>query len=103
MLTRSPVYLRVTEKAGAWDALDQLDDVPESGELVHVYWLVEKPGWMHLQRRRGGGGTFSVASYSLCPEQPLYSILRDTALWREWTDAQPRTFALGHPLPQEPS
>lgn len=91
MLKRSPIYLRVTELLGTWNALDQLADVWEPGEALYCYRLAEKPGYMHVNTgRRPGGGSYPLSSYELVAEQPPAETMKDNALWREWTNKQPR-------------
>lgn len=92
-LRRAPVYMRVTELLGTWNALDQLTDEWEPGEALYAYVLAEKPGAMHLLVRgpeRHRGGFWPIAKYRLCPEQPPEEIMRDNEKWRAWTNTQPR-------------
>lgn len=91
MLRRAPIYLRVTELIGEFDALDQLNDQPEPGETLHCYVLAEAPGHIHINTgRKPGGGFFPMALYRIVPEQPPQEIMRDNAKWRAWTNKQPR-------------
>lgn len=90
--TRAPIYLRVVEDAdGTFDALDQLTDVPEPGERIHVYRMAEDHGMVHYDGRdkqgRRFGRTEQCADYRLNPEQPDDATVRDTALWRAWCQA----------------
>lgn len=92
-LRRAPVYLRVTELLGAFDGLDQLADEPEPGETLHAYVLAEKPGAMHILVRgrcATGGGFWPIAKYRHVTDQPPQETMRDNALWRAWTETQPR-------------
>lgn len=91
MLRRAPVYLRVTELLGKFDALDQLDDEPEPGETLHAYVITEKPGHIHINTgRKPGGGFYPMATYKLAEVQPPQETMKKKALWQEWTSQQPR-------------
>lgn len=82
-LRRSPRFLRVVTAAGKWDALDQLDDTPASGEKIYAYEIIEGPFVVHL-RRRGGGGVYSAATYRYIEDQPSDEIMRAAGDWRQW-------------------
>lgn len=87
MLKRAPIYLRAVRSAdGKWDALDQLDDVPRSGETIAVYKLEGEPTMCHINRARsaGGGGFFRGGAYRVVAEQPSDDQVRSTAAWRAW-------------------
>lgn len=90
-LRRAPVYLRVTEKDGKFDGLDQLGDTPEPGETMYAYVLAEQPGAMHLLVRgkeaASRGGIWPIAKYKLFPIQPDQATMRSRADWQEWTYA----------------
>jgi hypothetical protein len=100
MLRRAPVVLRVVSRPPrgkddtvahglAWDALDQLDDLPEPRETVHVYRRQRDPTWFHLCIRGKGkraAGFYAVADYRLYWRQPDGTITRDTAAWRAWCE-----------------
>lgn len=88
-LRRAPVFLRVTEAAGKFDALDQLEDTPEPHETLHAYVLASKPGSMHLcvrGKNRAAGGFYPLATYKLVENPPTDAVMR--AQWRAWTDQQ---------------
>lgn len=90
-LTRAPLLLRVVvNKAGQWDALDQLEDQPRPGETIHVYQQASFDGRVHLYRRGKGArsGWLTIASYRLFPRQPADQEIRTTAAWRAWTTEQ---------------
>ena len=90
---RAPLFIRVVRSHVGFDALDQLDDTPESHEEVFVYVLYGKPGSVHYCGRDKNGKRFGrteqTADYRLydpsvlgpCPDQVC---LRDNKLWREW-------------------
>lgn len=43
-LMRAPIMLRVVrDRAGNWDALDQLADEPKRGETIFLYRMVGNP------------------------------------------------------------
>lgn len=88
-LRRAPVFLRVTEKDGEFDGLDQLDDRPKPGETLHAYRLTKKPGGMHILvhgKNRARGGFWPIAEYELVPEQPSQELMRQSFAWEAWTD-----------------
>ena len=85
MLRRAPRFLRVVEKGGKFNALDQVDDKPAADEKIHVYEIQGQPGYVHLNTgRKPGGGVFRPAPYALCSSQPNDEQARDTVLWRGW-------------------
>jgi hypothetical protein len=96
-LRRVPTYLRFVCRRkdpgfyDGWDALDQLDDQPEDGELVLVARLVHR-GCIHLDKTVNGrrvGEWRRTAEYRLMDPQPKEQLLRDTARWRMWVINQP--------------
>lgn len=90
-LKRAPVFLRVVfnHTTETWDALDRLEDEPELGEDVHVYWLNSKPGICHLHSRKpGASGWFTIAEYKHCNTLSISQIeLRDNNQWYLWVRA----------------
>ncbi len=89
-LARAPVFLRVTEKDGKFDALDQVEDTPRPGEFMHVYKLVSYDGGAFVDGRdkktgKRTGGYMVIARYKLYSEQPSQDTLGDTKKWQEWT------------------
>lgn len=87
MLRRAPVFLRVTQRHGKFDALDQLDDTPEPGEAIRVYILTAAPTAMHILIRgknKSAGGWYFSGVYRLAGEQPDDAVLRDNHRWRAW-------------------
>ena len=90
MLRRAPLFLRVTQSAAGFDALDQLDDSPAAGERLHAYRRVERPTSMHLdyfdaKTRRKVGAWFTVARYRLVAgDQPAHDVMADRSRWRAW-------------------
>lgn len=84
MLQRAPLYLRVTEKAWKFDALDLLEDTPEPGETLYVYEQIGEPGFCFIDGAKVHG-RFVTAEYRICTEQPAQSILADTKSWKDWT------------------
>lgn len=83
MLQRACYFLRVTESAGVFDALDQLGDEPRQDETIHAYVMVGKHSWVHI-RKKGGGGFFSMAEYRLVPVQPTDAEMRTFEAWSVW-------------------
>ena len=85
MLHRAPTYLRVVRsREGDWDALDQLDDVPQADEQIAVYALEGEAGGMHV-RARGGCEWYTTAEYRAVDPQPEDATVRDTDAWRAFT------------------
>ncbi len=94
-LRRIPKLLRVVRsRRGQWDALDQLDDVPQPGETIFVYVRRDEPAptWYHVCARgqgRSASGRYWNAEYSLFRgEEPADHVLRDTDAWRAWAAQQ---------------
>jgi hypothetical protein len=75
----------VIDRFGRVDALDQLHDVPEPDETIHVYLRQGKPRTYHVlcTPRRLSGWHLS-ADYRLYGNQPNDREARDEHLWREW-------------------
>jgi hypothetical protein len=84
LLKRSPRFLRVTEEAGTFDALDQFNDSPRPRERLHAYELASEVGTVHINRGGGRGGFYPLASYRLVTEQPSDAEMRDYAAWCRW-------------------
>lgn len=77
MLRRAPALLRVvqikTGKGIEFDALDQLNDQPEPGELVSIYKIRGQAGRVHLCIRgkgRAQSGWYATAEYDCLIETP---------------------------------
>lgn len=93
-LARTPIMLRVVHDsaANAWDALDQLDDTPKTGERIYLYRLAGKPTWMHLDGRdkngRRWGRTEWSADYAFYAEQPPDADMRTSERWAAWCTAR---------------
>ncbi len=89
-LQRAPVFLRaVQDAAGKWDALDQLDDEPRSGERIIVYRMEGEPSWCHINRRgKGGSGVFRGGVYRVVDPQPEIDDVRSNRAWRAWVAVQ---------------
>lgn len=90
-LRRIPLYLRVvrSQRSGAFDALDQLDDEPKAWEELSAYRLVESGGMIHINSRdpktgRRNGGTYPLAKYALVADQPDDATMRDAKKWQAW-------------------
>lgn len=89
LLTRAPLFLRVVNQSGKWDALDQLADTPAANELVYVYRRHGTPGHVHINSRdpktgKRNGGMYTLAEYKYFETQPIDSTVRDNKLWQEW-------------------
>lgn len=92
-LKRVPRYLRaVVGMDGKRDALDQLDDTIDLGEVVHVYAIVDVSHQAGFACGRGSGGSFSwgTATYRHLPDVDAQALgLDDTDTWQAWTMTLP--------------
>ena len=95
MLKRAPLFLRVVEKGGEFDALDQLKDTPAPDEKLTAYVLTKKTGLVHINMGRKGGGWYPMAEYKLASVQPYDATMRAADKWRAWCLARPEC---GQPL-----
>lgn len=87
MLHRAPIFLRVTEKGGKFDALDQVDDTPRPDEMLYAYQLAERPGHCHINTgRKPGGGFYPVAKYRMIVPQPLLEEMLTREAWVKWVE-----------------
>jgi hypothetical protein len=93
MLKRAPVFLRVVEKGGKIDALDQLSDIPEPDENLMAYTLSERPAMAFIDGTKCKGA-YPIASYHLVPDQPVDAVMRDDKNWGKWCEEN----AKSHPL-----
>jgi hypothetical protein len=91
MLRRTPIYLRVVQSRGEFDALDQLTDTPAKDETITVYKrrddLPMRKYHILCRRRRNGGtpsGWYFEASYSVLADQPEDSEVRSNEAWQAW-------------------
>lgn len=89
MLDRAPVFLRVVRDdkhslSPKWDALNHPEDRASPGETPFAYFLPGKPGSMHLNMGRKGGGWYKVAEYKLCDPQPPDETMRVQSYWVAW-------------------
>lgn len=89
LLKNAPLFLRVVEAFGKWDALDAPGDRPSPNETLYAYRLKERLGNVHLNcGRRGGSGFYTTASYEVCLDQPAQEQMRSESGWSEWCAAQ---------------
>lgn len=93
ILQRAPQYLRVVrDPAGTWDALDQLDDAPDPGEVVFAYRMKSFDGSAHYCGRDAKGRRFGrwerSATYEFIQPQPEPVWLSTTPHWRAWVEAE---------------
>ncbi len=96
-LRRAPKYLRVVECRGAWDALDQMDDVPQPRETLYAYEVVGEPGMCHIRGAKISG-FYALATYRFIAEQPDEAVMRDWVAWRRWCLARQKAAKAGEPL-----
>lgn len=92
-LKRTPIFLRVVDDCGTWDALDQLDDTPTLTETLHAYRLKKDMGHVFVdgtdKRGRRTGYSARIASYEYVQPQPDQQTMRNPAQWQAWCEAQP--------------
>lgn len=93
MLKRTPIFLRVTEKFGRFDALNEPMDTPEPGETLHAYIMAEHVGNCHINIRGGRGGFYPVVNYRHLSNQPDQATMKSSEAWAGWVDAAARTMA----------
>lgn len=90
-MRRAPLLLRVVmDLTGRFDALDQPEDTPNRTETIVLYRLKCKPVGAHIcirGKNRAAGGWWEYGDYELAPLQPSDEILRDSAKYGEWCDA----------------
>jgi hypothetical protein len=84
MLRRAPKLLRVVESNGKFDALDQLHDEPRQGEKIYAYEITGKPGMIHINCGRQGGGFYTLSAYRFITPQPADSDMRTNPAWGAW-------------------
>lgn len=84
MLRRAVRYLRVTEAAGTWDALDQETDTPLLQEKLYAYELVGEVGHCHIRASGGRGGFYPIMRFRLCVPQPIEETMRHNDRWQIW-------------------
>jgi hypothetical protein len=84
MLKRSPLFLRVVECNGIFDALDQPSDTPSRNETIWAYRLAMHHGSVHINRGRNGSGFYEMADYKLVAVQPADATMRDGDAWEAW-------------------
>ena len=87
MLQRAPIFLRVVETDGKWDALDQVNDTPKHNEKIFAYLITERPGRCHLYFGGGRGGWYMIARYRVVAEQPTEAVMKSTTDWRAWCES----------------
>lgn len=64
LLKSAPSVLTVVVNSrDKWDALDQPDDEVRPDELTFTYDRVGEPGFVHVNRGRGQGGFYALATY----------------------------------------
>ena len=87
-LQRTPVMLRVVENrlTGEWDALDQLDDVADAAEAIHVYRLAGEVAHGHICcSPRRNSRWFTIAQYKYLGAVDDDHV-RDNAAWTSWCE-----------------
>lgn len=93
MLKRTPIFLRVTEVLGVFDALNELDDVPRPEEKLYCYKFAVHRGNAHINAGRGRSGFYPMVDYAICDRQPTDAQMRDNKSWAAWCDSQPEAKA----------
>lgn len=86
-LRRSPFLLRVTKRGTTFDALDQVGDEPETGEVLFAYVIAGKPSWCHIKSSKpGASGFFMIAQYKLVDPQPSPEEMATRRSWVAWCE-----------------
>lgn len=85
-LRNAPLYLRVTEENGKFDALDASDDTPRSGERIYAYRRRVYHGTAHIRMSGPGSGFYPICEYELCANQPTDGEARDKQNWIKWCE-----------------
>lgn len=87
-LERTPFFLRVTERSGKWDGLDQMSDKPFPEEKLFAYKLAFPPtrAFVRRDKRAGGSGLIVYARYALVTPQPTDEEMRGVIPWRKWCE-----------------
>lgn len=86
MLRRTPIFLRVTEEGGSFDALNSPGDTARPTEKLFAYVMVRHHGSVHLNIAGGKGGVFQRCDYKLIELQPADAEMRDQWTWGEWVE-----------------
>jgi hypothetical protein len=90
LLQRAPIALRVViDQDGKMDALDLLEDAPQTNEEVYVYVReggVTGAGFVDYRDSRGRrqGKRFESGIYKLFTPQPRQVDVRSNKYWKEW-------------------
>ena len=71
-LTRTPLYLRVTQNGPCFRTLEDFTAEPDYTELIYVYLRVSR----------------NPATYQLLDPQPKENRINQTHAWRGWTQSQ---------------
>jgi hypothetical protein len=97
MLKRAPVFLRVTlahynQEEVQIDALDRLDDKPDTTESLFAYRLVKHEGNAFVDGRdpktgKRWGSATAIATYRLVETQPDDATMRNYDSWKAWCEA----------------
>lgn len=90
MLKRMPVFLRVTESNGKFDALDQLTDSPRPEEKLYAYHLAAFRGNAFIDGCKCRG-CYPISEFHLWPNQPSDAVMRDNVAWGQWCQSQSTT------------
>lgn len=97
-LQRAPVFLRVVEKQGKWDALDQLEETPDPEEKIYVYLIVGNSGMYFMDGRgtdgRRRGWSCVMATYRFYEIQPEDSVMRENPAWQKWCHEEGKRLTL---------
>lgn len=88
MISRTPRFLRVTEDAGKFDALDQIGDTARASEKLYAYQTDGPTGFVHMNMKpRHWSGP--ICSYRLYAEQPTDAQMRSSREWTKWCESRP--------------
>jgi len=83
---RAPLFLRAVmdKNTGKKDVLDQLEDIPNSNEDIHVYYRIGEARVVHLNMGRNRDTGFYAWGRYRYLEEANGKELRTTAAWRRW-------------------
>lgn len=91
MLRAAPRLLRVTlateRGKPKFDALDQPEDRPQSGERLFAYELDGEATNVHVNMGRKGSGWYKLANYKFIPAQPTDAEMRTGTAWLKWCES----------------
>lgn len=107
LVSRCPLFVRAVETPtlipgeGEWNVLDLPDDVPEVGEVIHVYGRLKGTfsEAFYCGPSRSSGGYAQFADYRHVPINDTQRlVLRDNDTWAQW--CRDKAIELGIQIPE---